>query len=143
MLILTLRFSMSFIMLWAFFDKTFGLGFATAREAAWIHGVSPTDGFLNGAVSGPFAGIFHAMAGNPVVTWLFMLGLLGIGLSFLIGHSMKFAGYCGALMMMLMYLAVLWPVNNPILDEHVIYALVFLLVGASKEARSWMSLEKA
>lgn len=142
-IILALRFSMSFIMLWAFFDKTLGLGFNTQAGMGWIDGVSPTDGFLRMAVKGPFTPVFNAMAGSGLVEWLFMMGLLGVGLSFLIGHSMKFAGYCGAAMMVLMYLSLLLPVFNPVVDEHIIYALVFVLVGVSKEARSWMSLQKA
>ena len=33
----------------------------------------------------------------------------------------------GILMMMLMWLALLFPENNPIIDEHIIYALVFAI----------------
>ena len=35
-----------FIFLWAFLDKSFGLGYATPSDNAWIHGGSPTTGFL-------------------------------------------------------------------------------------------------
>ncbi|MBA9050098.1 hypothetical protein BJ996_006829 [Streptomyces phaeogriseichromatogenes] len=31
-----------FVFLWAFLDKTFGLGYATASGNAWIDGMSPT-----------------------------------------------------------------------------------------------------
>ena len=41
-----LRLAMGFIFLWAFFDKVFGLGFATTSEQAWINGGSPTSVFL-------------------------------------------------------------------------------------------------
>ena len=44
-----LRFAMGFIFLWAFFDKVFGLGFATTADKAWIRGGSPTTGFLANA----------------------------------------------------------------------------------------------
>ena len=73
---LKLRFIMAFIFLWAFFDKTFGLGFATPTERAWIHGGSPTFGFLTNAVKGPFVDLFHSLARIGAVDWLFMLGLL-------------------------------------------------------------------
>src|SRR5690606_6862690 len=46
------RIAIGWVFLWAFLDKTFGLGFATAREDAWINGGSPTFGFLNFATEG-------------------------------------------------------------------------------------------
>jgi thiosulfate dehydrogenase [quinone] large subunit len=55
-----------------------------------------------------------------------MLGLLMIGLSLLLGIGMKVAGYAGALMMLLMWSSHLPPQQNPILDEHIIYLLVFI-----------------
>ena len=44
---IALRLVMGFIFLWAFFDKVFGLGFATTTDKAWIYGMSPTTGFLS------------------------------------------------------------------------------------------------
>ncbi len=130
-LFVLLRLSMGWIMFWAFIDKVFGLGFATTTENAWLAGVNPTEGFLMNATKGPFADLFQGMAGSPVVTWLFMLGLLLIGLSLLVGIGMRIAGYSGALMMLLMWLATLPPENNPFMDEHIVYALVFLLLASS------------
>lgn len=130
---LKLRFIMSFIFLWAFFDKLFGLGFATTSEKAWIHGGSPTTGFLSFGVKGPFAEIFHSLAGVAVVDWLFMLGLLFIGLTLLLNRYVLWGAIAGIVMMVLMWLALLFPANNPIIDEHIVYALVFaLLVFKSK-----------
>jgi len=126
---LGLRFVMSFIFLWAFFDKMFGLGFATTAEKAWIAGGSPTYGFLSFAAKGPFAELFKSLAGIAVVDWLFMLGLLFIGLALLFNKYMKLASIAGALMMLLMWLAVLPPENNPIVDDHIVYALVLILLG--------------
>ena len=88
---------MGWIFLWAFVDKLLGLGFATAPEKSWLAGGSPTTGFLKFAAKGPFVEIFHAMAGNPIVDWLFMLGLLLIGLALLLGIGVRIAGYSGAL----------------------------------------------
>ena len=124
---LKLRFVMSFIFLWAFFDKLFGLGFATTSEKAWIHGGSPTTGFLSGAVKGPFAPIFHSLAGLAIVDWLFMLGLLFIGLTLLFNKYVFWGAVAGIIMMILMWLALLLPANNPIIDEHIVYALVLAL----------------
>ena len=124
---LGLRIAMSFIFLWAFFDKTFGLGFATTSEKAWINGGSPTTGFLLGAVKGPFAEIFRSLAGVAVVDWLFMLGLLFIGLTLLFNRYVFWGALAGVVMMLLMWLALLFPENNPIVDDHIVYALVLAI----------------
>ncbi len=124
-----LRLAMGFIFLWAFFDKVFGLGFATTSEQAWINGGSPTSGFLTFAAKGPFANIFHALAGVAVVDWLFMLGLLFIGLTLLFNKYVKWGCLAGSLMLVLMYLALLFPANNPMIDDHIIYILVLALIA--------------
>ena len=124
-----LRLSMGFIFLWAFIDKTFGLGFATTADKAWISGGSPTFGFLSFGVKGPFANLFHSLAGVGIVDWLFMLGLLFIGLALIFNKFVKWAAFAGVIMMLLMYLALLLPANNPIIDDHIIYALVLMLMG--------------
>jgi thiosulfate dehydrogenase [quinone] large subunit len=70
-----------FCILWAFVDKTFGLGFATLAERAWVNGGSPTSGFLKMGVNpdSPFKDVFTSLAGQAWVDWAFMLGLLGVG----------------------------------------------------------------
>ncbi len=115
---------MALIFLWAFFDKLFGLGFATPSAKAWIHGGSPTAGFLSHA-HGPFEAIFKSLAGLPMVDWLFMAGLLFVGLTFLFNRYIKWGSVAGMAMVLLMYLAALPPENHPILDEHIVYAFVF------------------
>ena len=120
---------MGFIFLWAFIDKVFGLGFATTTDKAWINGGSPTTGFLSNAAKGPFAEIFQSLAGVAVVDWLFMLGLLFTGLTLLLNRYVKWGCIAGSLMMFLMYLALLFPANNPIIDEHIVYILVLLLIA--------------
>ena len=112
--------------LWAFGDKLFGWGLGTPADRAWINGGSPTEGYLSG-VEGPFAGFFGAMAGNPVIDWLFMLGLLGIGLALAFGIGMRLAAGTGALLMLMMWLASLPLENNPFVDYHLIDAA--LLIG--------------
>ncbi len=44
-----LRLALGFEFLWAFLDKTFGLGYSTPSTQASINGGSPTKGFLSGA----------------------------------------------------------------------------------------------
>lgn len=128
-----LRVLMGFTFLWAFLDKTFGLGFATKPEAAWLHGGSPTTGFLTYAVKGPFAQFFTSLAGVTVIDWIFMLGLLGIGLSLILNRYVKWGALCGIVMLVLMYLALLWPENNPLIDEHIIYAVVLGYIALKNE----------
>jgi thiosulfate dehydrogenase [quinone] large subunit len=129
-----LRYVMGFIFLWAFLDKTFGLGFATTTEKAWIHGGSPTFGFLSFAVKGPFAEFFHSLAGIAVVDWLFMLGLLFTGLTLIFNKFLKLGCLTGCLMLALMYLALLFPENNPVIDDHIVYILVLALIAFKNEA---------
>ncbi len=121
-----LRTFFGFIFLWAFFDKTFGLGYATPIENAWINGASPTMYYLSN-LTGTFAGIFNNIAGNFFVDWLFMLGLLGIGISLTFGVFNKLGNVSGILFMVLMYLSVLPTIYNPFVDEHFIYILLFVV----------------
>ncbi len=87
-----LRVCLGFIFLWPFLDKTFGLGISTVHGKAWIDGVSPTAGFLAHA-HGPFGALFQNMSGSVLVDWLFMLGLLGVGLALMLGVGMKIASH--------------------------------------------------
>lgn len=130
-----LRLVMSFIFLWSFFDKVFGLGFSTTPAQAWIHGGSPTSGFLSFATKGPFVNIFHSLAGIVVVDWLFMLGLLFVGLTLLFNKYVKLGCLAGSLMLLFMYLALLFPANNPIIDEHIVYILVLVLLAFKSEEK--------
>lgn len=133
------RISLGWTFLWAFLDKAFGLGFATPAEDAWINGGSPTAGFLGNAATGPFQGIFQGIAGAPWADWLFMIGLLGIGVALLLGIGMRIAAATGALLYLLMWAAVLPPENNPFMDDHIVNALVLVglaLIGAGR----WVGL---
>jgi hypothetical protein len=50
-----LRVALGVEFLWAFLDKTFGLGYATPSAKAWIHGGSPTKGSCPGSGPAPCA----------------------------------------------------------------------------------------
>src|ERR1700690_4348814 len=123
-----LRLAIGFEFLWAFLDKTFGLGYHTANAHAWIHGGSPTSGFLSGVSVGPLQGTFHSLAGVTAVDWLFMLGLLGVGVALILGVALRPAAISGCTMLLMMYVAS-WPFaktgggvptasTNPILNHH-------------------------
>ncbi len=118
------RISIGFVFLWAFIDKLVGLDHATPSAKAWINGGSPSTGFLTG-VKGPFAGIFHSIAGTPA-DWLFMVGLLAIGVALILGVGMRIAAASGALLLVFMWAASLPIATNPFVDDHLIYAVTLI-----------------
>jgi thiosulfate dehydrogenase (quinone) large subunit len=135
-----LRFATGFVFLWAFLDKTFGFGYATPKDGAWIRGGSPTEGFLNAVAVGPFESVFHDMAGTAWADWLFMLGLLGIGVAVIAGIGLRAAAVTGTVLMLLMWAAE-WPLArhtsggdptmsvNPLVDYHIVYALALITIA--------------
>ncbi len=136
-----LRLALGFLFLWAFLDKTFGFGYATPSSKSWLNGGSPTHGFLSGANVGPLQGFFRDLAKlEPGMDWLFMIGLLGIGVALILGVALRPAAAAGALLVMMMWFAV-WPFaktgggqptdsTNPIIDEHILEALALIVVAA-------------
>ncbi|MEU4164995.1 hypothetical protein [Actinoplanes sp. NPDC026670] len=143
-----LRISTGFVFLWAFLDKTFGLGYATPSARAWINGGSPTKGFLSSVETGPLESFFHSIAGHAWADWLFMLGLLGIGVALILGIGMRIAAGAATLMMAMMWLAEL-PLaqqtnagepsgsTNPLVDYHVIYALTAITAALTHAGHTW------
>ncbi|WP_030377140.1 MULTISPECIES: DoxX family membrane protein [unclassified Streptomyces] len=135
------RVLMGFVFLWAFLDKTFGLGYATQSGKGWIDGGSPTKGFLGSVAVGPMQSTFHSWAGAGWADWLFMLGLLGIGLALTAGVALRLTALAGTVMMALMWMAE-WPPaqhlsngapsmsTNPFADYHLVYAVVLIALAA-------------
>lgn len=138
----SLRLLTGFAFLWAFLDKTFGLGYATQSGKGWIDGGSPTKGFLGSVAVGPMESTFHSWAGDTWADWLFMLGLLGIGVALVAGVALRLAAVAGTVMMALMWVAE-WPPaqhlsdgspsmsTNPFVDYHVIYAVALIALAAA------------
>ena len=124
-----LRYTTGFVFLWAFADKTFGLGYSTPSAKAWINGGSPTKGFLASVDVGPLQGFFHDIAGTWYANWLFMLGLLGIGIALILGIGVRIAAVAGATLLVLMWTAVLPPENNLFMDDHLIYAAILAVIA--------------
>jgi thiosulfate dehydrogenase [quinone] large subunit len=123
------RLSLGWVFLWAFLDKTFGLGHETASKDAWIHGGSPTYGFLKFGAVGPFKDFYNSIAGQTWADWLFMLGLLGLGVALILGVFMNIATVAGAVLLVMMWSVVLPPANNVFMDDHLIYASVLVLLA--------------
>ncbi|MBM9463825.1 DoxX family membrane protein [Aeromicrobium sp. YIM 150415] len=129
------RLSMGWMFLWAFLDKTFGLGFSTDRADSWVNGGSPTAGFLGHATTGPLADFYQGLGGQAWVDWLFMIGLLGIGLALMLGIGVNIASVSGAVMLVLMWSAMLWPATNPFMDEHLVQALLLGILALTASGR--------
>jgi thiosulfate dehydrogenase (quinone) large subunit len=124
-----LRLALGWVFLWAFLDKAFGLGHNTTSAKAWIHGGSPTKGFLGSVAKGPFEGVYHSLAGTVFADVFFMVALLALGVALMLGIGMRVAAVAGAILVVLMWSAVLPPASNPFMDDHLIYAGVLLLLG--------------
>jgi len=143
-----LRISTGFVFLWAFLDKTFGFGYSTPSAKAWIHGGSPTLGFLKSVDVGPFQSTYHSMAGTWWANWLFMVGMLAVGLALIAGIGLRIAAGAGALIMAMMWFAE-FPFaqhtasgaasgsTNPITDYHFIYAAVLVVIAATYAGYTW------
>jgi thiosulfate dehydrogenase [quinone] large subunit len=129
-LLAALRLSIGWVFLWAFLDKTFGLGFATPRENAWVEGGSPTTGYLSNVPTGAFADFYNGLAGQAWVDWLFQIGLLAVGVAVILGIGLWVSAVAGGLLLIMMWTAVLPPENNPFLDDHIIYTLVLFVLAA-------------
>jgi len=133
------RLVLGWILLWAFIDKLFGLGYATASKNSWLNGGSPTAGYLSHATSGPLASFYNGLSGNAVVDVLFMLALFAIGLATILGVGTKISGYAGALLMAMLWSTNLPPAQNPIVDDHIVYLILFLGMTVVKPGR-WLGL---
>lgn len=140
------RLATGFIFLWAFLDKTFGLHYATGAAVAegdpslsWIDGGTPSQGFMQFAATGPFKDTFASMA-STATDWLFMLCLLGVGVAVMLGIGLRISAVAGSLLMVLMWAAE-WPfiqgTNNPLVDYHIIYALVLIVCATLLAGDTW------
>ena len=127
---------MGFVFLWAFLDKTFGLRHSTGapREdgsvaSSWIDGGAPSRDTSRTARSSPAKDLFASMA-SPLTDWLFMLGMLGVGLAVVLGIGLRVSAVAGSLLMMSLWLTQ-WPPRdgsmNPVVDQHLAYTLVLIV----------------
>lgn len=143
-----LRIVLGLTFLWAFFDKTFGLGYATSSAQAWISGGSPTKGFLGHVQVGPLQSMLRGWAGAGWADWLFMLALFGIGLALLLGVGMRVAAIAGTGLLAMMWIAE-WPLarsasdgtatssTNPLIDYHLVYLVAIIVVAAFAAGDTW------
>jgi thiosulfate dehydrogenase [quinone] large subunit len=143
-----LRISTGFVFLWAFLDKTFGLGYSTPSAKAWINGGSPTKGFLTSVDTGPFQSVAHSIAGTWWANTLFMVGMAAIGVALIAGVGLRVAAASGTAIMAMMWLAE-FPLaqhtakgaatgsTNPLTDYHFVYAAVLLVLALTYAGHTW------
>lgn len=143
-----LRIIMGLTFLWAFLDKTFGLGYATASGQAWVNGGSPTKGFLGHVAVGPMQSTLQSWAGSGWANWLFMLALLGIGLALLLGVGLRVAAGSATILLGAMWIAE-WPPakhtsagvatssTNPLIDYHLVYIVVVIALALYAAGNTW------
>jgi thiosulfate dehydrogenase (quinone) large subunit len=143
-----LRISTGFVFLWAFADKTFGLGYSTPSAKSWINGGSPTKGFLSSVDAGPLQGFFHTIAGTWYANGLFMLALLGIGLALVLGIGLRITAGAATLLLAGMWFAE-FPLAqhtsagkptmsaNPVTDYHFVYAVATITLALTYAGHTW------
>jgi thiosulfate dehydrogenase [quinone] large subunit len=71
------------------------------------------------------------------VNWLFMGTLLALGLALLLGIGLRAAAVGGSVLMLAMWSVALLPENNPFLDDHIIYALVLVVLALAAAGNTW------
>jgi len=117
---LLLRLTMGWIFLWSGIDKL-----VTDFSAS---------GFLVNGTQGPLGDWFQSLGTNqaaldvinPLVIW----GQVLIGVTLVLGLFTRAGLFWAAAMMMMFYLAQFPPANNPFMDDHLVYILLFGLLGA-------------
>jgi len=97
-------------------------------------------GYLANAVpaGNPLAGLFAAMAGNPLIDLLNMWGLTLTGLALILGAFVRWSAFWGAVMMLFYWLASLQggllaglPIAHGwVVDDHIVYAALLFGLGA-------------
>lgn len=97
-------------------------------------------GYLMNAQS--FTAFFHWLASPtllPFVNALNAWGLLALGLALVFGVCVRLASILGAVLMVLYYLPILsFPyvgANALLVDEHIMYVLIFVLLAESRAGR--------
>lgn len=99
-------------------------------------------GYLQGAKTFPaFFQWFLQPGILPVTDFINEWGLTLIGLSLIFGVAVRLSGGLGALLMLLYYFPVLEfpriPPHSYIVDDHIIYAFVLILLSTMRAGRDW------
>ena len=126
---LLLRVSLGWLFLYAGYSKlTMTGGFSAKNFLLSLHG--------------PLASFYMPLSGNSIVDTLVVVGELSIGLCLIFGIFIRFASFCGILMMVLFYLAEYPPEHSFMVNDQLIYALVFVYLISARAGLSY-GLDKA
>lgn len=130
------RIALGWVFLWAFLDKTFGLGYNSPAGQGWVDGASPTAGFL-ASRDGTFGDLFQSMSGQVWADWGFMGGMAGLGIALTLGIGLRLAAIGGSVLMATMWMSMLPLESNPFLDVHLFYALTMIALAAAAAGDTW------
>ena len=124
-----LRIGMGWLMFYA--------GITKVLNPAWS-----AQGYLKGAKT--FPGFYQWLLQPdvlPIINFINEWGLTLLGVSLILGIGVRLSSIFGAVLMLLYYFPILdFPYPNPhsyIVDEHIIYALVLLLLAGLRAGRIW------
>ena len=127
--LVALRLTMGWVYLYA--------GYAKIIDPTWT-----AAGYLSNAKT--FPGFYQWFASSANIEWVNLLnmgGLFLIGAALILGAGVRLASYMGVLITVLYYFPVLtFPevgAHGYIIDDHIIYALVFVLFAAFAAGRTW------
>ena len=124
-----LRIGMGWLMFYA--------GITKVLNPAWS-----AQGYLKGAKT--FPGFYQWLLQPdvlPIINFINEWGLTLLGVSLILGIGVRLSSIFGAVLMLLYYFPILdFPYPNPhsyVVDEHIVYALVLLLLAGLRAGRIW------
>ncbi len=125
-----LRLGMGILFFWAGYTKLIDPAWSAA---GYVSGSKTLTGFYSWLLQ---PGIL------PVINFLNEWGLTLIGLALIFGVFVRFASFFGIIIMILYYLPIFPPAHG-LVDEHIIYSLVFLILmgfgaGEILTANTWI-----
>ena len=132
--------------LWAFLDRFFGLGIATAPEASFLSGAKQTEGYLRFVTNpdSPFAFIFNGpdallLELGGIVDLMYM-GMLFIGgITLITGIGVRIGGISTFLFFFSVWLATIPPEFHPFIEAHFLQMWILLFFAIS-DSGYWLGL---
>jgi thiosulfate dehydrogenase [quinone] large subunit len=135
-----LRIFYGFEFLWAFLDRFFGLGIATAPENSFLAGAPQTEGYLTFVTNpnSPFAFIFNGpdallLQFGGLVDLAYMGMLLVGGVTLILGIGVRIGGLSTTIFFFSVWLSAIPPQFNPFIEEHFLqmWILIFFAISSS------------
>jgi thiosulfate dehydrogenase [quinone] large subunit len=141
-----LRIFFGFEFLWAFLDRFFGLGIATAPEDSFLAGAPQTEGYLTFVTNpnSPFAFIFNGpdallLQFGFLVDIAYMGMLLVGGITLLLGIGVRIGGSATFIFFFSVWLSTIPPQYNPFIEEHFLQMWILLFFAISNSGY-WLGL---